>query len=114
MNPIKVSHIFSLLVLLILANRVIAQRTCGTMQLSEMHQLQNPEIILNRQKIEKATQNYIKNSSQRAVAGVITIPVVFHIVYNEATENISDAQIMSQMQILNEDFRRLNSDADNT
>ena len=114
MGPIKVSHIFKLFVLLFLANPVIAQRTCGTMELSAMHQLEDPEIIINRQIIEKATQNYIKNSTNRAVAGVITIPVVIHVVYNIAAENISDAQIMSQLQILNEDFRRLNSDADNT
>ena len=35
-------------------------------------------------------------------------------IYNGSTQNISDAQINSQIQILNEDFRRLNSDADNT
>lgn len=43
---------------------------------------------------------------------VITIPVVVHVVYNvdSAQQNISDAQIFSQMDILNEDFRRLNAD----
>ena len=44
---------------------------------------------------------------------LITIPVVFHVLYNTAAENISDAQIMSQLQILNDDFRRLNADQDN-
>ena len=47
------------------------------------------------------------------VEGVIAIPVVVHVVYNTAEENISDAQIQSQIQVLNEDFRRLNSDQDN-
>lgn len=44
---------------------------------------------------------------------VITIPVVVHIIYNgEAIgvgANISDAQIQSQIDVLNEDFRRLNT-----
>ncbi|MEM9929540.1 MAG: M43 family zinc metalloprotease, partial [Bacteroidota bacterium] len=44
---------------------------------------------------------------------ITTIPVVVHIVYNNATENISLAQIQSQLDVLNADFRRLNSDADN-
>jgi hypothetical protein len=45
---------------------------------------------------------------------IITIPVVVHIIHNgEAIgvgANISDAQIQSQMDVLNEDFRRLNAD----
>ena len=45
---------------------------------------------------------------------VVTIPVVFHVVYRTETENISDAQIQSQLDVLNADFRRLNSDADDT
>ena len=40
---------------------------------------------------------------------VITIPTVVHVVYNSAVENISQAQIQSQIDVLNEDFRRLNS-----
>lgn len=41
---------------------------------------------------------------------VITIPVVVHVVYNTSEENILDAQIYSQINVLNEDFRRLNAD----
>ncbi len=45
--------------------------------------------------------------------GTVNIPVVIHVVYSNAQENISDAQINSQMAILNEDFRATNSDATN-
>jgi hypothetical protein len=45
---------------------------------------------------------------------IITIPVVVHIIYNNAVQNISDAQVMSQIKVLNEDFRRLNTDASQT
>jgi PKD repeat protein len=40
------------------------------------------------------------------------IPVVFHIIYQNPSDawNISAAQVQSQLQILNEDFKRLNSD----
>lgn len=45
---------------------------------------------------------------------VITIPVVFHIIHNGEPvgvgANISTAQILSQLDVLNEDFRRLNTD----
>jgi len=46
-------------------------------------------------------------------AQIITIPVVVHVVHNIPDENISDAQITSQLQVLTEDFRRLNSNRDN-
>jgi hypothetical protein len=37
-----------------------------------------------------------------------------HVVYNTTAENISDAQIQSQITVLNQDFRRLNADVANT
>jgi hypothetical protein len=44
----------------------------------------------------------------------IIIPVVVHVVYYNSTQNISIAQINSQIQVLNEDFKRLNADSVNT
>lgn len=43
--------------------------------------------------------------------GVINIPVYVHVIYSNANENISDAQINSQISVLNADFRKSNSDA---
>jgi hypothetical protein len=43
----------------------------------------------------------------------ITIPVVVHIVYNTAEQNVSDAQIQSQIDVLNEDFTATNKDYNN-
>jgi hypothetical protein len=45
---------------------------------------------------------------------LITIPVVVHVLYNAPDQNISTAQILSQLKSLNEDFRRKNSDAGQT
>ncbi len=45
---------------------------------------------------------------------VIVVPVVVHVLYNNATQNISDQQVLSQMEVLNNDYRRLNADAINT
>jgi hypothetical protein len=39
---------------------------------------------------------------------VITVPVVIHILYNNTTQNISDAQVLSQLDVLNKDYRKLN------
>src|SRR4029453_12268389 len=42
--------------------------------------------------------------------GITTIPVVVHVVYNSRAENISTAQIKSQIAVLNKDFRATNYD----
>ena len=50
-------------------------------------------------------------SNTREQAGTVyTIPIVVHVVYNAIEENISDAQILSQITVLNKDYRFLNSD----
>ncbi|MFN5022334.1 MAG: hypothetical protein ACK5GP_11835, partial [bacterium] len=41
---------------------------------------------------------------------IITIPVVVHVVYNNPVENISEAQIISQITSLNADFTKSNND----
>jgi hypothetical protein len=42
--------------------------------------------------------------------GTLNIPVVVHVIYKNATENISDSQIRSQIDVLNLDYRKLNPD----
>lgn len=45
--------------------------------------------------------------------GVISIPVVITVVYSNSQQNISDAQIASQIAVLNNDFRASNADISN-
>lgn len=42
------------------------------------------------------------------------VPVVFHIVFNEQEQSITDEQVYSQLAVLNEDFSRKNADSVNT
>lgn len=87
-------------------------RNCGTM--SHLHEMEanDPQLINRMQEIEIRSQNWIKQQEGTAnkTSAVITIPVVVHVVYRTAAENISDAQIQSQIAILNQDFRKLNAD----
>ena len=48
----------------------------------------------------------------RNINTTYTIPVVFHIVWNEEEERIDSSLILSQLEVLNEDFQRQNLDAD--
>jgi tRNA1(Val) A37 N6-methylase TrmN6 len=46
----------------------------------------------------------------RLVNGKVEIPVVVNVLYNTADENISTAQIQSQIDVLNDDFNGANSE----
>jgi hypothetical protein len=48
-----------------------------------------------------------------SIMSVVTIPVVFHVVYNLAVQNISDAQLQSQIDVLNKDYTASNTDISN-
>ncbi|MCL4138790.1 UNVERIFIED_CONTAM: hypothetical protein GTU68_031736 [Idotea baltica] len=77
-------------------------------------QIQNNDKRANKlEQIEKHTNKIVANPT-KAVNGIITIPVVVHVIYNTNAENISDAQIQSQIDVLNADFRRQNTDANGT
>jgi hypothetical protein len=86
-------------------------RVCGTMQRLDELKAQDPLLEQRMNVIESHTQNFVNNNGMPKAAGVLyTIPVVVHVLYNNATQNISDAQILSQINVLNADFRKLNSD----
>ena len=54
------------------------------------------EKISNSKLYQKATTSPVK-----------IIPVVVHVIHDGGTNNISDAQIQSQIDVLNEDFRKI-------
>lgn len=92
-----------------------SRRTCGTVEVMNRLKQEDPAYEQRIQQMESLVQHMISNPNFRTNnSAVITIPVVFHVVYNNSTENISDAQILSQITVLNEDFRRKNSDTTNT
>jgi len=81
----------------------------------EYRMQQDPELRQRMENIETFTQQRVQQSQTNRVDGdIITIPVVVHVLYKTSAENISTAQIQSQIDVLNEDFRRTNSDANNT
>ncbi|WP_452220573.1 M43 family zinc metalloprotease [Lacinutrix salivirga] len=90
---------------------------CATMENLEYRKQLDPTLESRMAQIEAFTKKKVEqmeNSQNKIVGNVITIPVVVHVLYRNATENISVAQIQSQLDVLNEDFRRTNANADNT
>jgi hypothetical protein len=116
MNMIK-GFILSCSVFIALCLNAQQLTRCFTDEIKAKYLGENSLAPLALQQIE----NIIQQEMQQAVSGarnVITIPVVVHVLHDGdpvgVSENISDAQILSQIAILNQDFRRLNADANNT
>lgn len=85
------------------------KRICATMEVHERLMRTVPTYRENQTTIENLTRAFL---ASRAVlrTEVVKIPVVVHVVYNTPQQEISDEQIKSQIRILNEDFRKLNTD----
>jgi hypothetical protein len=90
------------------------QRSCGTMA-NHMRLLeQYPGFRTSLFQLEQATQRYRSTGQKITAVPVATIKVIVHVVYNTEDQNISDAQITSQIAILNKDFRAKNTDKSRT
>src|SRR5687768_9990741 len=88
------------------------RRTCGTMVVHNRLLSTDPAYAAAR----VASENNAFGARLRGVAGRVgttRIPVVVHVVFNNARpgQNIADAQIQSQVDVLNRDFRLRNLDA---
>ena len=83
------------------------QRNCGTMQYLEYSFENNQNLENGMIENEIALQNWIQKQAKSINSVILTIPVVVHVIWNTNSENISDAQIQSQIDVLNEDFRRI-------
>jgi hypothetical protein len=86
------------------------RRTCGAMQVHNRLLEQYPQFRLRQGQIEHATAARLAGGVEMRT-GITTIPVVVHVVYNAAAENISSAQITSQIVALNRDYAAKNTDA---
>jgi PKD repeat protein len=79
----------------------------------------DPSLATVRQQLEQFTSGFVRNLETSAdyirnktSGGTPTyiIPVVIHVVHQYGPENISDAQVLDCIRLLNEDFRKLNPD----
>jgi hypothetical protein len=87
------------------------QRTCAQMVVHELLVETKPEYRARRLEVEEETRQTIETGEAMRVARkLIKLPVVVHVVHSTDRENISDAQVKSQIAVLNKDFRAKNSD----
>lgn len=94
------------------SNAQVIQNRCGTFDVMKARDQESPG-YLNRVNVtfDYAKQIAEANKNNRAVGDTVyRIRCVFHVLYTSATENIPDSVIYSQLEVLNEDYRRRNAD----
>ncbi|WP_442264812.1 GEVED domain-containing protein [Tenacibaculum sp. ZS6-P6] len=102
---------FLLLLTILLSVTITSQerRTCYSNENLEYRKQKTPEIQHKMDLIEYHAQMRIQRMERfqnKQEEKPITIPVVVHIIYNNELENISDDQVQSQIDVLNEDFSK--------
>src|SRR5258706_3214917 len=81
------------------------ERHCYTTEVYTQLVKQHPEVLQTQAELEQFTQQYTAGQPQmKTTATVYTIPVVFHIIHNYGAENISDAQVLDAVRVINLDF----------
>ena len=106
------------------AINIIAQdslKHCGADELRISTLKQNPKIaeavIKRDDELEKFTHKFVSDFyNKKTREAVYIIPIVFHVIHNYGVENISDAQILDGLDILNKTFlkpRRLARESKN-
>jgi PKD repeat protein len=83
---------------------------CGTDEAIRQLYAAHPELLQSFIDNEQIYNSKINAQKDLQSTTVYTIPVVFHVLHQNGSENISDAQIIDGINILNRDMRKLNSD----
>jgi len=87
---------------------------CSSMEYLQKLEAADPALVIKRSLQESASRDWINAQTAGGHHTIINIPVVFHILYNDSSQNLSDAVVLSQLDVINEDYRRLNPDTGQT
>ncbi len=93
------------------ANEPVSERLCASQEVLEKQIAENPARAKKLEDLEIFTQNY--KGRQARGAGTLYVPVVVHVVLTNPSI-VSDAQIQSQLDVLNKDFNKANIELGNS
>lgn len=97
----------SLLLTCLAFQPVMAQhKSCGSDELHEK-MLQDPRYRREVDLQEQQYEQYVASPNRRVAGSLRTIPVVVHFIQSSDIELVADAAVYSQIDVLNEDFRRM-------
>jgi PKD repeat protein len=78
--------------------------TCDKNHYTEAFFEAHPEEIVPAMMAREQLEDFTRDYQEDGLRTTLIVPVVFHIVHANGTENISNAQIESAIDVLNEDF----------
>ncbi|MBK8620827.1 MAG: T9SS type A sorting domain-containing protein [Saprospiraceae bacterium] len=109
-KSIYLTTFFSIISLYVLSGQQILDSKCGYDFMMETYEQQHPgfktAVSNTFEKIKKSEESpFLRNE-------ILTVDVVFHIVWKENAENLHDSVIFNQLDILNKDYRLLNDNRD--
>jgi len=88
-----------------------APHVCGTDEVRRRLIAEDPTYLEREARYNEEILRIIaERAEMRDDELVLTIPIVFHILHQKGSENITNEQILDQMAILNRDYRKLNTD----
>jgi hypothetical protein len=96
------------------SRRAQLHRTCGAMAAHMMLLERFPSYRVNQMRLEAATSRRRDQRIDLRQAKIVTVKTVVNVVYKTAEQNVSTAQINSQIRALNKDFRATNPDKGQT
>jgi hypothetical protein len=106
-------------ILLVFVGQLAAQQNCATMAYQQQQLRTDPSLADKINSIETFTRKQISANRNNFLLrvtheNIIKIPVVVHILFHDPFQNITDQQVLSQINALNRDFRRMAADTINT
>ncbi len=95
---------------------VAGQRSCAANEVLKEQLKQDPSLQQRMDEIEAFTRRFTQDQQAYRLLpnGTIEIPVVINVLYKTSAQNISQAQIQSQITVLNQDYGASNTDYNNT
>jgi hypothetical protein len=110
--------LLSILLCTISAILFAQQHKCYTDQVNAQYAAANPSYAHQQKQQEAAVRQWIAANRQnlKTTGGglLATIPVVFHVVYKNAAQNIADSNLFRQIAIMNECYRKNNANYSQT
>ncbi|MDR2237230.1 MAG: zinc metalloprotease [Chryseobacterium sp.] len=88
---------------------------CGSDVVRQKMLSENPEAAQRLMQIENNTAQFIEQKKMGRVLadGSVEIPVIFNVLYTNSTNNVSDARIISQIDVLNKAFASTHANVSN-
>jgi Pregnancy-associated plasma protein-A len=91
--------------------QAITVRKCDADLVLQQQMIADPSLKEKMNELERFTEDYMSKKKRGLIQqAVVNIPVVVNVLYRTAAENVSLAQIQSQIDVLNRDFNATNTD----